>query len=165
MSADKLVVGKLGGPHGVRGWIKVLSYTDPRENLFDYAPWQLERDGQWQHFEVEAAKPQGKGWIVKLVGVDDRNAAEALMHCRIAIEERQLPELDEGEYYWRDLIGLTVVTEGGQVLGEVSGLMETGANDVMVVRGDEERLIPFVREHVVREVDLKARRVVVGVAS
>ncbi|MGM0563290.1 MAG: ribosome maturation factor RimM [Pseudomonadota bacterium] len=158
MSADKLVVGKLGGPHGVRGWIKVLSYTDPRENLFDYAPWQLERDGQWRHFEVEAGKPQGKGWIVKLVGVDDRNAAEALIHCRIAIEERQLPELDEGEYYWRDLIGLTVVTEGGQALGEVSGLMETGANDVLVVRGERQRLVPYI-DPVVRSIDLERREI------
>lgn len=156
MSADRLIVGKLGGPHGVRGWIKVLSYTDPRDNLFDYAPWQVEYQGEWRRFEIEAARPQGKGWVVKLVGVDDRNAAEALMHCRVAIDEQQLPELADGEYYWRDLMGLKVVTEAGQALGEIIGLMETGANDVLVVRGERQRLVPYI-DPVVLSIDLERR--------
>ena len=157
MSADTLIVGKLGGPHGVRGWIKVLSYTDPRENLFEYTPWLIERPSdrgaQWQGYDVESARPQGKGLVVKLKDIDDRDAALQLMHSRVSVREGQLPELEEGEYYWRELIGLEVVTSQGQVLGKVSQLLETGANDVLVVRGERERLIPYI-DDVVVAVDL-----------
>lgn len=153
MSADTLIVGKLGGPHGVRGWIKVLSYTDPRDNLFEYTPWQIESNSQWRGYDVESARPQGKGWVVKLKDVDDRDAALQLMHGRVAVREDQLPELEEGEYYWRELLGLDVVTTQGQALGTISKMLETGANDVLVVRGDRERLLPYI-DDVVLKVDL-----------
>ena len=97
----------------------------------------------------------------KLEGIEDRDAAKAWVGSEVAVERDRLPDTDEGEYYWFDLIGAEVVDAGGRRLGRVQGLMETGANDVMVVRGERERLIPFIVEQVVKAVDLDARRITV----
>ena len=99
--------------------------------------------------------------IAKLDGIDDRTQAEALTGCKLYINPQQLPGLEAGEYYWSDLIGLTVETLQAETLGVVAGMLETGADDVMVLQGDRERLIPFVMEDIVREVDLDKRRLVV----
>lgn len=155
---EKIVVGKLGGPHGVRGWIKVLSHTDPRENIFAYNPWWLNVQGEWKAFEVENAREQGKGLVVKLADIDYRDQAQTLLHCQIAVNENQLPELDEGEYYWRDLIGLEVFNQDELSFGKVERLLETGANDVLIVKGDRERLVPYI-DQVVLKVDLDAKRI------
>ena len=151
---NQVVLGKISGLYGVRGWIKVHSYTDPRENIVSYSPWLLERDGKWQAFELLEGRRHGKSVVAQLEGLTDRDAAAELVGATIAIRRDQLGPPQAGEYYWADLQGLRVITSGGVELGAVDYLIETGANDVLVVKGDRERLIPFVREQVVKDIDL-----------
>lgn len=150
-----VVIGRISGLYGVRGWLRVFSYTEPRENIVDYSPWLIQSDGQWRPVEVEDGRAQGKGVVVKLAGCDDRDTAARYLGLDIAVNRDQLGELEPGEYYWADLEGLRVVTCDGVELGCVDHLFATGANDVMVVRGDRERLIPFVQGDVIRSIDLQ----------
>lgn len=136
--------------------MRVFSYTQPRENIIRYQPWYLkDRTGIWQERRLAAGSRHGKGVIARLADCENRDQAQALMGYEIAIRRDQLPETVPGEYYWRDLEGLAVVTASGEWLGTVDHLLETGANDVLVVKGDRERLIPFVLEKVVVNVDLE----------
>lgn len=153
-----ITVGRIGAPYGVRGWVKVQSFTESIENLLEYEPWYLRKTGNgeaWEEVPVEEAKVHGKGIIAKFTGCDDRDAAAGLRGQEIAIRRDQLPEPEEGEYYWVDLVGLEVQTLDGVPLGKVDHMQETGANDVMVIKGERERLIPFVMEHIVHEVDIE----------
>lgn len=150
-------VGRISGVHGVKGWVRVFSYTEPRDNIVRYQPWYLRRDGHWQAQRLVAGNAHGKGVIAQLENCEDRDQALALMNCEIAVRRDQMPEPAAGEYYWNDLLGLTVVTLQNEPLGKVARLMETGANDVLVVSGDRERLIPFVLDEIVKRVDLEAR--------
>jgi len=156
-----IIVGRVSGLFGVRGWVKVYSHTSPREGILSYRTWYLNRNDGWQPHELAAGQAQGKGVVAKLAGFDDRDQAAALIGTDIAIRREQLPKLKPGEYYWTDLEGLRVVNLEGIDLGVVSHLFETGANDVLVVQGDRERLIPYTRGEAVREVDLQAGRIVV----
>lgn len=149
-------MGRIAGAFGVRGWLKVLSDAEPAESLLDYSPWLLKLGGEWKGYKVLEGGVHGKGLIARLEGVDDRDQAELLRGAEIAIERARLEPLEEGEYYWADLIGLRVVTTQGVELGRIERLMETGANDVLVVQGDRERLIPYLRPDVVTSIDLKA---------
>ncbi|NLO80444.1 MAG: ribosome maturation factor RimM [Xanthomonadaceae bacterium] len=152
-----VVVGSVVGLFGVRGWVRVISHTQPRENLLKYRNWRLGRDGKWQPTTLEAGHPHGKGLVLKLKGYDDRDQARVLIGQDIAVPRSELPPLPEGEYYWVDLVGLRVETTDGHALGRVDHLLETGANDVLVVRGEDKgRLIPFVQEQFVKEIDLDA---------
>jgi 16S rRNA processing protein RimM len=152
---EYIVVGRITGLYGVRGWVKVFSHTQPRENILTYATWYLNRQGAWVASELETGRMQGKGVVAKLRGCDDRDAAAALMGIDVAIRREQLPDAASGEYYWADLTGLEVVNLDGVGLGIVDHLLETGANDVLVVlRDGEERLIPFVQGQFVKSVDL-----------
>ncbi len=162
---DELIcVGHILGAQGIKGWVRVFSNTSPRENIVNYSPWLIDRQGQLEPVEVEG-RLQGKNVVARLQGVDDRNLAETLIGCKLDIKPQQLPRLDAGEYYWSDIIGLAVETPAGEPLGTVSSMMETGADDVMVVAGDEERLIPFVLDGIVTEVDLDAKKLVVDWAA
>jgi 16S rRNA processing protein RimM len=134
----------------------VYSYTQPRENIIQYQPWQLNQGGDWQPRQVAEGRRHGKGVIARLADCEDRDQAMLLMDSEIGIRRDQLAAPEPGEYYWNDLQGLEVVTEKGESLGRVDHLIETGANDVLVVRGDRERLIPFVMQQVVTRVDLDA---------
>lgn len=153
-----ITVGSIGAPYGVRGWVKVHSYTEAPANILGYEPWYLRAankpDAPWQTAEVEDAKEHGKGIVAKFADCDDRDAAALMRGTDIAIHRDQLPPAEEGEYYWVDLVGLRVVTLDGTDLGSVDHLMETGANDVLVVKGERERLIPFVMDVIVQDVDL-----------
>lgn len=158
---DPVVVGKVSGVYGVKGWVKIFSHTQPRENILEYNPWWLKLGGTWQRFSVADGKQHGKGVIARFEDIIDRDQALALRNADIAISREQLDALAEGEYYWSDLIGLAVVNLEGIALGRIDSLFETGANDVIVVKGDgasgdEERLIPFVQPDVVKNVDLAA---------
>ncbi|PWV58586.1 ribosome maturation factor RimM [Plasticicumulans acidivorans] len=155
-SSDWVVLGQATGHYGVRGWIKVYSYTSPLDGIARYSPLYLNFGGEWRSCRLEGGRMQGKGVVLKFEGVDDRDAAAALIGCEIGIQREQLPPPSPGEYYWTDLEGLRVLTLDGVDLGRVDHLFETGANDVLVVRGERERLIPFLRERVVREIDLDA---------
>ena len=165
MSGDKVIVGKITGVYGVKGWVKIFSHTEPREGITTYAPWYLKKatDYDWRQIEVESAKRHGKTVIAKIDGCDDRDAAMLLTGQEVAIEKSQIQPLGEDEYYWRDLIGLRVINQQNIELGEVKELMETGANDVLVVQsqGDKQHLIPWTLGHAVIEVDLDDRLITV----
>lgn len=156
---DLVVVGRVSGLHGVRGWVKVYSYTEPREGIASYRHWTLAQRGEKHGFDVEDARRHGSRLIAKLEGIDDRDAAAALVGAEIAIDRAELPAPPAGEFYWADLIGLAVETEDGTPLGKVERLFETGANDVLVVTGERERMIPWVYGDVVTDVDLDAERI------
>ncbi|MCC5860100.1 MAG: ribosome maturation factor RimM [Ectothiorhodospiraceae bacterium] len=156
--AGLIVLGRIGGPHGVKGWVRIQSFTDPRENILSYPRWFLGRGAQWAAYELSDGRMQGKSVVALLSGVESREAAESLKGREIAVPRDELPPLPEGEYYWADLIGLRVRTVDGVDLGVVDHLIQTGANDVLVVRGDRERLIPMVVGQYVKRVDLDAGR-------
>jgi 16S rRNA processing protein RimM len=157
----RIVLGSIGGPYGTRGWVKIQSGTEPPENILQYSPWQVGRDGRWSRIGVAEGRLQGRGVIAQLDGCHDRGDASDYTGCEIAVERSQLPEVEEGEFYWADLVGLRVVTTEGVDLGEIGRMMETGANDVMVVRGDVERLIPFLDGTVVQSVEIAGGTIVV----
>ena len=149
-----VTLGRISGAHGIQGWVKVHSDTSPRENIVNYSPWCLEQGGRRERRKVNAGRVQGKGVVAKLAGCNDRDAAEALVGAVIRVPRSQLPATGPGEYYWADLVGLTVQTLDGMELGRIERLFETGSNDVMVVQGDRERLIPYIWEQVIKDVDL-----------
>lgn len=153
--ADQLVVvGQVSGLFGVKGWLKIFAYTDPRENILQYDPWYLRVADGWRQVSLAEGQRHGKTIIARLAGCTDRDEAAVWVGHDIAVRREQLPELAQDEYYWSDLEGLQVVTTSGVALGKVAYLIETGANDVLVVQGERERLIPFVRPDVVVEIDL-----------
>ncbi|SQI37243.1 21K [Leminorella richardii] len=144
----------------------MFSSTEQSESIFDYGPWYIKRAGEWRIVELESWKRHNQDLIVKLKGVDDRDAAHVLANCEIAVNTEQLPTLEEGDYYWKDLMGCKVVTTSGYELGKVTDMMETGSNDVLVVRanlkdafGAKERLIPFLDGQVIKKVDLAAQSI------
>lgn len=151
---NPVVLGAVSAHYGVRGWVKVYSHTRPIENILGYDSWWLRIRGDWQRVEVAEGRTHGKGIVVRLDGVHSREEAETYLKAEIAVARDELPEGDG--YYWSDLVGLAVETLEGEPLGKVDHLFETGANDVVVVKGERERLIPWVRDQVIREVDLEA---------
>ena len=156
MQRERVILGKIAGVYGVRGWVKVFSETKPKENIFNYSPWQINVSGKWRSVEAVEGKPHGKGLVARLDSCDEREKARELVGAEIAIYKDQLPAADEGEYYWADLVGLEVVTLQGVKLGVVDHLLETGANDVLVIKGEREHLVPFVQGHYIKQVDLEA---------
>lgn len=158
---DWVELGDIVGVHGIRGGVKIRSWTRPRENIFDYPQWRLLGNSGEQTAELISGHAQGRGLVAQLKGVTDRDQAAALRGLKILIHRDQLPPLAPGEYYWADLQGLEVQTVTGEALGTVTGLIETGANDVLVVQGERERLIPYVPDVYVKQVDMASRRLVV----
>jgi 16S rRNA processing protein RimM len=159
MAFDELVViGSLGAPHGVRGWIKVNSAMQPPEALLEFGSWLL-ADGEdaWTEVDVKSSRSAGRSLTVLLDGLDDRDSAASLTGLEIALPRSVLPTPEADEYYWQDLIGLQVVNLDGVEFGVVTTLMETGANDVLVVKGAYERLVPFVLKEIVKTVDLDSK--------
>ena len=147
-------MGRISGLHGVKGWVKVFSYTQPREAILEYDRWYLKTKGDWQAAAISEGRRHGKTIVAHIDGVDDRDEAALLVDSEIAVERESLPAADNGSYYWADLEGLRVVHRDGTELGRVAYLMETGANDVLVIQGDKERLVPFVLDEVILGVDL-----------
>lgn len=154
-------LGKISGVFGIKGWVKVYAFTDDRKNILNYQPWYIERNNKRQAVKIRAGKLQGKSVVALLEGVDDRNEAETWIGLDIYIPHDQLPTLGENEFYWSDLIGLNVKNTDGVEFGRIDKMLETGANDVLVVKGDQERLIPFVMHQVVVEVDIDGKQMVV----
>jgi 16S rRNA processing protein RimM len=152
-------LGYISGVHGVKGWVKVHSWTNPREAILDYQPWILGEEEQ--PVSIIDGRPQGKTIVAALPDVEDRDAARSLIGTTISVYRDQLPETEEDSWYWTDLVGLAVETASGVSLGRIDKMMETGTHDVMVVRGDRERLIPFVTGQVVLAVEPEEGRVVV----
>jgi 16S rRNA processing protein RimM len=168
MEQQPLVVGTIGAPYGVRGWLRVHAATEHHHKILEYQPWLIQRNGCWSPVRLAAWKQHADRLLVKLTGIDDRNAAQAMTQQKIAIEAAQLPPLPSGEYYWCQLLGCQVVTVVGYSLGLVTQLLETGSNDVLVVKaavndayGIAERLIPWIEPAVVQQVELARRQVTV----
>ena len=161
-----ITLGKIVGVFGVRGWVKVFSETRPREQIFKYSPWTLEHNGSVVEIKVLDGRVQGKGLVASLDGVTDCDTAKKLVGAEISIPQQALPAAGIDEYYWSQLTGLRVENIQGQDLGRVSGLFETGANDVMVVKDgnagktEKEHLIPFTKFAVI-DVDLGNEKIVV----
>ena len=152
--ANPIVVGQISGVYGINGWMKVISYTRPPENLFLYQTWYLSKDSTWQEVRLTNYRKYGKGYIVQLEGIEDRDKAVQYLKDEIGIYRSQLPALSPGEYYWQDLLNREVMNLEGKTLGYVTEILETGADDVLVIEGEERYLIPFVREVYIKEVDL-----------
>lgn len=162
--SEHLVIGRVGGVYGVKGWVRIHSFTEPEENLLGYESWKIRHKGQWQPIVIETGRRHGRGLVAHIEGVDDRTAAELLKGSEIAIPQSDLAQLPEGDYYWRQLEGLQVWA-AGELLGRIDHMLETGSNDVMVVmpcegsRDERERLIPWLPGSVVTAVDLEAGRI------
>jgi len=153
-------MGRVLAPFGVRGWVRIKTFTEAPDGLLDYSMWWLAMPGGWQASVLAEAEWHANGLVVRFAEIADRTAAEALTGREIAIPRAELPEPDQGEHYWSDLVGCEVVNLQGVLLGTVQGWLETGASHVLVVAGERERLIPWVEDYVVA-VALPERRVTV----
>lgn len=160
-----MLIGKVTSAYGIKGWVKLISFTEPMDNIMNYPNWLLKKGDDLTLMEVDKGKSHGKGMVAHFEGVDDRNVAEEMAKSEIYVERSLLPQLDVGEYYWHQLIGLTVQLVDGRVLGNVEYMLETGAsNDVLAVVGanvegaidDQERLIPYLPDQVIKNIDLEA---------
>ncbi|WP_200874313.1 ribosome maturation factor RimM [Ferrovum myxofaciens] len=140
-----VVMGRIGTPFGVKGWVRVHTYSESLDSLSHYAEWGLGKEGQYQRYRLVDWQVQGGGLVASLEGVTDRSQAELLRGFEVVVPHRELPALEPGEFYWSDLVGMSVLNGAGETLGIVKELLETGAHPVLVVRsGERERLIPFV---------------------
>jgi 16S rRNA processing protein RimM len=162
LNSDFLDAGEISGVFGIKGLVKVFSFTDPRENILAYSPWILQKNNQTREVKIVGGQRHGNNVVAELDGISDRDAALALIGWKILIRKQQLPETKPGEYYWADLVGLNVKTKKGVSLGKVDNLLETGANDVLVVLdGEIERLIPFLQQQTIMHIDLDAGLMIV----
>lgn len=162
-----LVVGRITSVYGVKGWVKLYSHTDPMQGIFDYKHWWLKTPSGWKTIELSQGRLQGRGLVGSVIGYSDRDLVKEICGMDVYIDAAELPELEEGDYYWSQLEGLRVITKEGVLLGKVSQIMETGANDVIVVRAcegsfdREERLIPYSPGTHVLNIDLEQQEMVV----
>jgi len=156
-----VTLGRIAGPFGVKGWVKVKSFTEPEEGILRYREWHVEmpRSGPRILRPLEGRR-HGRLVVVRLDGVNDRDTAAALAHCNVTVPRSELPPAGPGQYYWADLVGLEVITTKGEPLGRVGHFVEAPGNPVMVVTGERERWLPLVPRHL-KAVDLEGGRIVV----
>jgi 16S rRNA processing protein RimM len=166
--SDQLIsIGRVQSAYGIKGWVWIYANTEPTTNIFGYMPWYLQVGKEWREVEAVEWRVQGKGLVAQFKDCHNRNAAEALHGAVIWTSKQNLPDLSDGDYYWSDLLDANVWTVDGKLLGQVHSLMETGANDVLVVRpvigsiDQQERLIPWIPEQVVTLVDVVNKRLTV----
>lgn len=150
--SNKVILGRFGAAYGVRGWLHLISFTDPIDNILHYAEWHVKHSNDWETLHLENSKVHGKGLIVKLKEINDREKAREYTNDEIAVPRESLPKLEEDEHFWHDLIDMTVITKTGITLGAIKNIIETGSNDVFIVSGERERLIPYT-DDVVIEID------------
>ncbi|HVE44013.1 MAG TPA: ribosome maturation factor RimM [Gammaproteobacteria bacterium] len=162
MTSSHITIGKIGATHGIRGWVKVHSYTGNQSDILAYSPWYLADNGGWRPVILEGNKPHAAGVIVKFEGIETPEEARLLTGKAIAITRDQLPALKEGDYYWSDLIGLSVSNTQGVQLGTVRYLIETGSNDVLIVKDGKEHAIPFLLKDVILNIDLEKKIILVN---
>ena len=168
VASDTLVIGIIGAPYGVKGWVKITSHTHDLDGVFAYTPWLLGQVQEGNEYVVDQWRTHNKGLVAKLIGVDDRDDAERIKNLEISIKAAMLPELDGNDVYWRELVGMQVVTDKGYNLGVIKELFETGANDVLLVKanlndafGQKERMVPYLLDQVIKQVDRQAKTVTV----
>ena len=153
----KIYLGKITGVHGIKGWLKIQSFSSPPENILNYPSWIINNQGEEELYSIEQGRKQNNKIVVKLEKIDDRNTAESLINSKIQILRSDLPKLSNENYYWSDLVGLSVLNSEETVIGKIESLIETGANDVMVIitLKDERILIPFVMHEIIKEVNVE----------
>ncbi len=154
MEAKQVIVGEIAGAFGVKGWVKVHSHTDPPRNILAYAPWLLADEYGQMEYKVLSGRMHGDVVVARLEGVDDRDAALKLRARKVMVPKDRFPPAESGHYYWADLVGLRVKNLECVDFGTVAEMLATGANDVVVTKGDRERLIPFVLGQFVKEINL-----------
>ncbi|SMN13570.1 16S rRNA processing protein RimM [Bathymodiolus heckerae thiotrophic gill symbiont] len=140
--------------------MKIFSHTQSRKNILSYKPWHIQIDGQWQTLEIVNGREQSKTIVAKIKDVDNREQARLMIGIDVYIEKSQLPKLKGNEYYWKDLIGLEVVNQSDFVLGKVENLVDTGANHVIVVRGEKEHWVPYIAPFLIK-VNLETQQILV----
>ncbi len=160
-NTDWVVVGQFGRPHGIKGFITVVSFTEPRENIIDYAHWHIGINNQWQPLNILQTTVNNKDILVQVEGYAEREQVAQLTNFEIAVKREQLKKLKPDEYYWHELIGMAVVTKQGEALGHVTELMATGSNDVLIVKGENRYLIPFLADDVILDIDSSQRLITV----
>ena len=155
-SGKKILVGKISNPHGIKGWVKVISFTDPIENILSYKKWTISDNETEKTYCLEDSRIQGNKIVIKLEGVNNRDDADLLKNLQIEINRSDLPELEENSYYWEDLVDFNVIDIKGNPVGKVDSLFRTGSNDVLVIINEtkERLLVPFIMEEVIKYVDL-----------
>lgn len=154
--SEYIITGRIGTVYGIKGWLKVHSFTEEAFQILRYNPWYLTDGSTWQAFELETGQPQGKGVVVKFAGIETPETARVLINKKIAVKREQLKPLPPHEYYWADLVNLIVVNQKGETLGQIVRLLATGSNDVLVVKNknNKEHAIPYLPGKVVKQVDL-----------
>lgn len=159
VNSEYVVIAKIGATYGVQGWLKVFPFTAQLTDILQYQPWYVESTAGWQRMQIKEGREHNKCLVVKVAGYNQPESARTLTGKKIAIQHSQLPALKKDEYYWTDLEGLTVINQHGEELGHILYLLETGANDVLVIKNQgKEHAIPYLPGKVVMQVDLVNRR-------
>jgi len=155
-SGKKILVGKISNPHGIKGWVKVISFTDPIENILSYKKWTISDNQTKKTYCLEDSRIQGNKIVIKLEGVNNRDDADLLKNLQIEVNRSDLPKLDENSYYWEDLVDFNVIDINGMHVGKVDSLFRTGSNDVLVIinKTKQRLLVPFIMVEVIKYVDL-----------
>ena len=160
LNEKKLLIGKINGFFGLQGWVKIFSYTEPRKNILSYQPWYFKKDGDYEAFEITNGREQSKTIVAHIKGVDDREQSLKLIGHDIFINQEQLPKLEDGKYYWYELVGFKVINKNQTDLGVVDYLVDTGSNNVIVTKGEKERWIPYI-EPFLLSIDQEKRLILV----
>lgn len=162
MSDNFVIIGRFGAPFGIKGEIKVQSFSDPIEAIVEYDPWFIETDNGWQELELESCRFQNPNIIAKIIDIDDRDEVRQYTNTKIAVGRSQLPETEEDEYYWTDLEGLAVRNQHNETLGHVKEVFSNGVSDVLIIIGEQRLLIPFIWDHFIQSVDIEKGEIIVN---
>ena len=156
-----VVMGKVVGSHGIKGWLKIQPFTEELKTLGKFSSWFVSKnENEWKEFKVESSSIQGRTVLAKIENINNRNDADVLRGFLIGISKIDLPILAKGKYYWSDLIGLEVINQTGFNFGTIESIMETGSNDVLVIKDEKEWLIPYL-DNVVLKIDLEKKNILV----
>lgn len=158
---DWVVLGKLGRPHGLKGLIRVISFTEPEVSILEYKPWFIHYKHEWTPLELETFQIQNQLILIKIVDCAEREELAKMTNCHIGVKSNHLPQLPQGDYYWHEIIEMSVLNKDGKLLGTVSEILPTGANDVLVINGEKRHLIPYVMGIHIVSVDALQRQIIV----
>lgn len=164
----QVVLGQIGKAHGIKGWLRLNSYTKPPENILSYSQLLAELEDEWLVLKIDNHRQQSNSLIVHFKGFDDPEIVRPLVGLELLVDVQDMPRLEEGDFYWHELVGMEVLNEAGLLFGVIDRLLETGANDVLVVSPSDssidcrERLIPYVKELVIKRIDTKEKKILVN---
>lgn len=156
-----IVIARFGRPHGIKGFVTVHSFTEPRDNVLKYANWHAFINNKWQPIKLLRAEVQNKAIIAQIEGYPERELVTRLTNIEIAVQQAQLEELKPGEYYWHQLVGMNVINREGELFGKVIEIIPTGANDVLVVEGNKRHLIPYLLGKFILNIDINQQLITV----